>query len=109
MVESHERIRALNDTLRVSGIGGKIMLSRGVAALDEETGFRILRAVALFDDFTEDNDPYGEHDCAIVSFDGYRVMFKIDYYDPTMQYHSEDAGDPSKTVRVMTVMLPEEY
>ena len=69
----------------------------------------ILRAVRLFDDFTEDNDSYGEHDCAIVSCEDYRALFKIDCDNPTLQHHSEDPADPNKKVRVMTVMFPEKY
>jgi len=50
---------------------------------------RILKAVATFDDFTRDNDPCGEHDCTILSVDGHRVMFKIDYYDISLTYASD--------------------
>lgn len=104
-----DRIRALNDALRVGGVGGRIVFTAGIAALDQSIQYRIFRELKLFDDFTEDNDPYGEHDCAIVSWEEYRVLFKIDYYDPTLQRHSEDPADPEKTVRIMTVMFPEEY
>lgn len=103
-----DRIRVVNDTLRQTGIGGKTFVTRSIADLDDETQYRIMKAVRNFDDFTEDNDPYGEHDCAIVSFEGYRVMFKIDYYAPDRMHGSEDPADPNKTVRVMTVMFPEE-
>jgi Protein of unknown function (DUF3768) len=64
---------------------------------------------SAFKDFTADNDPNGEHDCAILSVEGLRILFKIDYYDPTMLYASEDPADPRKTSRVMTIMLTEEY
>ena len=104
-----DRIRALNDTLRQTGIGGKVLVTEAVASLDPEKQFQIMRAVQLFDDFTDDNDPYGEHDFAIVSWNEYRVMFKIDYYDKTLTYRSEDPADNAKTCRVMTVMFPEEY
>jgi hypothetical protein len=40
---------------------------------------------------------------------GHDLFWKIDYYDPTLQHHSDDPSDPSLTIRVMTVMLTEEY
>ena len=76
-----ERIRALNDRLRATGEGGNVVITRGLAALDGETLRTIIAAVQRFDRFTPDNDPYGEHDCAITDVAGERVMFKIDYYD----------------------------
>jgi hypothetical protein len=108
-VSSKDRIRAWNDHLRQLHRGGKVLLTRGVSALEPAMQQKILRAIASFTDFTTDNDPYGEHDCAIVSVGDHRVMFKIDYYDPSLLYASEDPADPAKTVRVMTVLLTEEY
>lgn len=52
----------------------------------------LLTAIRQFNDFTPDNDPYGEHDFAAVEHDGVRVYWKIDYYDPTLQQHSVDAA-----------------
>ena len=69
----------------------------------------MLTAVARFDGFSEDNDPWGEHDCAVLMANGRRVIFKIDYYDLELRYHSPDASDPAVTQRVLTVMLAEEY
>jgi hypothetical protein len=33
--------------------------------------------VARFDDFTEDNDPWGEHDCTVLEVEGRRVIMNI--------------------------------
>jgi hypothetical protein len=52
------------------------------------------------------NDPWGEHDCAIVVVGGYRALFKIDLYeDPEVKGAD---GQPIAT-RVLTIMLAEEY
>jgi Protein of unknown function (DUF3768) len=98
------RISALNDELRRFGRGGRIIITSGIQALNTEGV-----AVAGFDAFTGDNDPYGEHDCAILTVDGVTVLFKIDYYDRDLAYHSPDPSDPTVTERVMTVMLASEY
>ena len=103
------RIRALNDALRRSGRGGRIMITAGLEALGSDRIARVLAAVAGFDNFSDDNDPYGEHDCAILSVDNFQVLFKIDYFDRDLTFHSPDPSDPAVTERVMTVMLAEEY
>ena len=104
-----ERIRALNDELRKTGAGGKMFLTRGL--LDKGPDFiaKATAAVRAFDAFTDDNDPWQEHDCATLDVDGESVMFKIDYYDENMEYGSPDPADPKVTRRVLTLMLAEEY
>lgn len=103
------RIRQLNDDLRRFGRGGRVMSTAGIEALGGEAVAQVMAAVAGFDAFSADNDPYGEHDCAVVMVDGIEVLFKIDYYDRSLTCHSPDASDPAVTERVMTVMLASEY
>ena len=103
------RIRTLNDELRRFGRGGRIMITPGIQALGVRAVARVLTAVAAFDAFTGDNDPYGEHDCAILAVDGIEVLFKIDYYDQDLVYHSPDPADPTSTQRILVVMLAGEY
>lgn len=107
--ERKNRIRNLNDCLRVHGLGGMVVCTLGVQALQPAMIEGIVDAVRSFSDFTDENDPHEEHDCALLEVDGLSVMFKIDYLDTTLSYHSEDPTDPMKTARVMTIMLAEEY
>ena len=107
--ETTNEIRRLNDRLRCQGVGGRILITQGIDALGTEIAGKILAAVAAFDAFGPDNDPYGEHDCASINVDGQRIIWKIDYYDMSLAYGSPDPADPSVTRRVMTVMLAEEY
>ena len=103
------RIRALNDRLRRLGLGGMVMGSRGFVALDTATQVEVLAAVRSFDAFTEANDPWGEHDCAVIEVAGERVIWKIDAYDRSLTLASPDPADPKVTRRVLTIMLAEEY
>ena len=103
------RIRRLNDGLRTTGNGGQMVVTNGIASQPPETAHAIYQAIESFTGFTEDNDPWGEHDCASLTVDGVRVIWKIDYYDRSRQFLSADPTDPKQTVRVLTIMLAEEY
>ena len=102
-------IRSLNDRFRQTFKGGAVVVTAGIAALDETTRQRIFAAVQAFDAFDEDNDPWAEHDFGAVAVDGERVFFKLAYYDLTRAMHSEDPANPAKTERVMTIMQASEY
>jgi len=99
----------LNDRLRVHGAGGKIMMTSGVASLDARILGQVMDGVRRHDQFTADNDPYGEHDFGQVRVEGFDVMWKIDYYDHAFAYASPDPADAGVTQRVLTVMLAAEY
>ncbi|MBM6593097.1 DUF3768 domain-containing protein [Microvirga pudoricolor] len=102
-------VRDLNDKVRQHRIGGRVVLTRGLAALNPALIAKIDRAVRAFDAPTPDNDPYNEHDFGSLTVEGYVVMFKIDAYDLDLQYASPDPRDPDVICRVLTLMLAEEY
>ena len=104
-----KKVRDLNDAMRKHGIGGQIMLTGGVRSLGNLAVDRIVEAVRKFDNFTYDNDPYGEHDYGSVVVGGNKVLWKIDYYDPDLQYGSPDPSNPDVTKRILTIMLASEY
>lgn len=104
-----ELIRSLNDELRKYLIGGGALITPGIAALGQEAVERIVRTIAVYDDFCQENDPHGEHDFGAFPVGDKTVMFKIDYYDTTLTKGSRDPSDPAVTERVMTIMLAEEY
>lgn len=104
-----DRIRTLNDELRQNLLGGGAVMTPGIAALGADAVGRLVQTIATFDDFCSANDPYDEHDFGMFDFDGVPVMFKIDYYDKDMQFHSPNPADPSVTERIITLMLAEEY
>ena len=104
-----ERIRDLNDDLRRTLTGGMAVMTPGVAALGRAAVERIVKTIALFDDFCHANDPHEEHDFGSFEAEGHVILFKIDYYDKNLTYHSPDPADPAVTRRVITIMLAEEY
>ena len=104
-----ERIRNLNDELRHALTGGMAVMTPGIAALGPEVVDRIVKTIAVFDDFCHANDPHEEHDFGSFEAEGHVIFFKIDYYDRNLTYHSPDPADPTVTKRVITIMLAEEY
>jgi hypothetical protein len=104
-----ERIRTLKDELRHHLTGGVAMITPGVAALGQQPVERIVKTIAVYDDFCHSNDPHEEHDFGSFQADGQTIFFKIDYFDKSLKYHSPDPSDPSVTERVITIMLAEEY
>ena len=109
MTNTTERIRALNDHLRTTGNGGRLVVTSGVAALPPDTLVAVFQAVQGFDGFGPDNDPHGEHDFGLIEVGDQRIMFKIDYYDRAMTGHSPDPADAGVTARVLTILLASEY
>jgi hypothetical protein len=104
-----ERIRALNDELRQYLLGGLAVITPGVAALGQQAVERIVKTIAVYDDFCHANDPHEEHDFGSFQADGQTIFFKIDYFDKSLTYHSPDPSDASMTERVITIMLADEY
>jgi hypothetical protein len=103
------KIALLNDAFRRTFAGGKVVMTAGVYALPDMVKAAALQKAATFDEFNDDNDPYGEHDFGSFELCGRKFFWKIEYYDRDMQYGSADPSDPDKTTRVMTVMLASEY
>lgn len=104
-----EKIRQLNDRFRKSFCGGRIVITPCIQALTDDDRNELLKQVQKFDNFTEDNDPYGEHDFGVINFKSDTYFWKIDYYDTDYNYFSPDASDPNVTNRVLTIMRGDEY
>jgi Protein of unknown function (DUF3768) len=104
-----DRIRTLNDDLRKHLLGGRAVMTPGIAALGPEAVARLLQTIAAFDDFYHANDPKEEHDFGSFRFDEVDVIFKIDYYDKSLSHHSPNAADAALTERIITIMRADEY
>jgi Protein of unknown function (DUF3768) len=104
-----DRIRVLNDNFRTTFIGGQVVMTQGVAELPLDLKARIILSVQSFAAFDAENDPHGEHDFGSFELAGETYFFTVDYYSPDLTSGSEDAADPEKTTRVLTIMRADEY
>jgi hypothetical protein len=97
------QIANLNDKFRKSF--KNTVMTPGVMYLDNVLG--LAGKVQNFIDFTEDNDPCGEHDFGSFEWKGNRIFWKIDYFDQSLIYGEDPLSE--KCRRVMTIMLVSEY
>ncbi|UXT64186.1 DUF3768 domain-containing protein [Agrobacterium tumefaciens] len=102
-------IRDKNDAFRKSFSGGRVLLMPGVTNLSVDRQQAVTVAVQAFDDFSPDNDPYGEHDFGALTVEDAVFFWKIDYYDLDLQFGSSDPANDDVTRRVLTVMRADEY
>ena len=106
---NNEKIKQLNDQLRKTFIGGRVLITPGVRALDAVDQIVLINKIKTFDSFTEDNDPNDEHDFGCVTLKGEQFFWKIDYYDTDYLCLSPCPSDEMVTNRVLTLMKAEEY
>lgn len=109
--ESNDKriIKKLNDNFRKSFLGGRVMITQKVQMLSTEAQRELFERVKQFNNFTKENDPYGEHDFGSIKFQNDIYFWKIDYYDINFLYHSPDPSNTSITNRVLTIMHADEY
>ncbi|TQM89738.1 DUF3768 domain-containing protein [Roseinatronobacter monicus] len=88
---------------------GQTVTTRAVAAKGFDFLLNAQIAVAAFNDFNEENDPYGDHTFGVVTVSGERLFWKIDLYDLNFEYGSDQPENPERTRRVLTIMLPSDY
>ncbi len=132
------KIAKLNDEFRANPSLGLLVLTDGIRANSEDDIAVIINKVRTFDNFSEDNNPYGERETSLsvarrkpqerlvvrasrkmqssvaaqfgaFDFKGKKIFWKIDYYDRKMVFLSPDASKPKLTNRVLTIMYADEY
>ena len=103
MNDKSTEIAKINDAYRRARQG--FMVTRGVSALPNIA--TVLSMVQDYNEFSEDNDPYGEHDFGSFEVFGEKLFWKIDYYDSALELWADPLS--SECHRVLTVMLADEY
>ena len=91
------------------GVAGRLVQTAGILALPLDVQHAICKMVELFDNFTPDNDPDGERDFGDFEYAGETIFWRIVYYNKNLTADSKDPADPNQTVRVLTIMLADEY
>ncbi len=106
----NQRVRELNDRFRTEGLGnGSILITPGIQELGGDATVAVIDQVRKFADFSDDNDPWKQHDFGALEHSGQKVFWKIDCYDPSCIYGSENPANEALTHRVLTIMLASEY
>lgn len=90
-------------------IQGQHVISFGIQEFGAEAQIILTALVRNYDDFSEENDPHGEHDFGVITYEGNKIFWKIDYYDMNYNMGSENPSDPTQTRRVLTIFLADEY
>ncbi len=114
------RIAKLNDEFRRQAglallgarrVPGRCVMTAGIMALGRQAQAEILARVQQFSRFEPGNDPYREHDFgALETTAGEQVFWKIDTFaNEAMEYGADDPDDPTRSFRVLTIMLAAEY
>lgn len=103
------RMRRLNDNLRKGRGKGELLVTPGVIDLANGALPDIFALLRAYDAFSTDNDSYSEHDFGAFSYRGAKLFWKIDYYDRSLRYGSDDPANGAITTRVLTLMLVSEY
>ena len=94
------KIAELNDKLRKNLFTpgkNQVFISAGVSSLPYLEQARLLDKVQKFNDFNEDNNPYGERDFSRIE------------HNETMDAGSDNPADENITIRVLTIMRADEY
>ena len=108
------KIAQLNDAFRRGdpSVPGQRFVTVGVVHLLKQLDIpteMLIQKVAQFDGFTDATDPHGERDFGAFEFDGHQLFWKVHSYDLDYNMGSDDPTDFSKTRRVLTIMLAEEW
>jgi methyltransferase (TIGR00027 family) len=98
-------IRELNDALRQTFTGGRVLLSPGVLSLPVEANAEVLERVRSFTAF----DPEDEAEHAFGRFDFAGIAYCFELECSRTQNGSKEAVDAGKATRVLTIMRADEY
>jgi Protein of unknown function (DUF3768) len=80
--ERKAKIRELNDAARKSGSGSgnRVFLTKGIETLPTATKVDVMFAVANYNDFNEETDPWNEHCEGSFKVGERLICWRVEYY-----------------------------
>lgn len=94
-------------------IRGRVSVTRGIRDMGAEFVEAALAIVRNDENFMDDHGRYGARSFGMPEVmhegDAFRIYWKIDLYDNDELMGPEVESDPSQTIRVLTLCLPEEF
>ncbi len=92
-------------------IPGRMVVTRTLMAAGDGFVAEAVKATGEFDLFEPDNGPEGWHDFGSVTIRGETVFWKIDFYEAgsDFRYGAETPGNPATTMRVLTIMMAQDW
>ncbi|MCL4069497.1 DUF3768 domain-containing protein [Pseudomonas sp. GX19020] len=92
---------------------GRVLVTRGIREMGPEFVQTALETTRKDENFVDDHCRYGSRSFGMpeIAHDGdtFRIYWKIDLYDNDEVMGPAVESDPSQTIRVLTLCLPEEY
>lgn len=109
-----QQVAPQNDQFRRGdpNVPGTRVITVGINELPKQLDIpvaQLAQTVAEYSDFNPDNGPHSDHDFGAFEFHGHKCSWKIDAYNRDYSLGSDDPSDLSKTRRVLTIMLAEEW
>lgn len=102
-----EELAKQNDLLRTTFLEslGKVVWTDTL----DQSGFKeaAFTKVREFTEFTQENDPHGEHDFGAFEIENRKFFWKIDYYDLKYEFGADPLAEPHR--KALTIMHAEDY
>ncbi|WP_299654270.1 DUF3768 domain-containing protein [uncultured Jannaschia sp.] len=117
-VFDHARIAEQNDAFRrhvclggpwpedMQPLAGRLDITDNVLVRGQLFTNTCLRTTGFHNSFPKDADPNGIHAFGVFRICDVEVWWKLDCYDQAYERGADDPADPSRTARVLTILLP---
>ena len=92
-------------------VQGRMHVTRSLMEAGESFMAEAVKATGEFETFEPENDPEGWHDFGAVTIRGETVFWTLDLYeaDSDFRHGAEDPGNPDTTMRVLTIMMAQDW